>query len=408
MSLITCPQCSHQFNSDNIVREEVEKELRTKMVDWQKKREQEFSKQLQDKDALHLKQIADEKKQLQQQLEESLRKSIAGDYENRLSLLQKEKADNEEKLKESRQKELEFLKKENELKNKEADIEIQIQKQLNAEREKMSTQLKDLEKQRLEAIETDFKLRLAEKDKQIEDAKKLAEETIRKAQQGSMQLQGEVQELMLEDILQSAFPYDKIEPVGKGVRGADCMQIICNQFGQQCGKIIYESKRTKDFGSDWIEKLKADMRSTGADVAVIVTQALPKDMERFGEKDGVFICTFSEVKSLSNILRISILKTYTLTKSQEQKGDKVHMLYDYLTSNEFGDQWQAIREGFMAMRLSIQKERDAMEKLWKVREKQLEKVMINAAQIRGSIEGIAGNDAINLSLVDDNDLNLLD
>ncbi len=408
MSLITCPQCSHQFNSDNIVREEVEKELRTKMVDWQKKREQEFSKQLQDKDALHLKQIADEKKQLQQQLEESLRKSIAGDYENRLSLLQKEKADNEEKLKESRQKELEFLKKENELKNKEADIEIQIQKQLNAEREKMSIQLKDQEKLRLEAIETDFKLRLAEKDKQIEDAKKLAEETIRKAQQGSMQLQGEVQELMLEDILQSAFPYDKIEPVGKGVRGADCIQIICNQFGQPCGKIIYESKRTKDFGGDWIEKLKADMRSTGADVAVIVTQALPKDMERFGEKDGVFICSFTEVKSLSNILRISILKTFTLTKSQEQKGDKVNMLYDYLTSNEFGDQWQAIREGFMSMRLSIQKERDAMEKLWKVREKQLEKVMINAAQIRGSIEGIAGNDAINLSLVDDNDLNLLD
>src|SRR5205085_3858210 len=143
-------------------------------------------------------------------------------------------------------------------------------------------------------------------------------------------------------------------------------------------------------------------------IAVIVTQAYPKDMERFGEKDGVYVCNFAEVRSLATVLRTSILKVFALTKSQENKGDKMHMLYDYLTSNEFAAQWSAIREGFMSMRLSIQKERDAMEKLWKAREKQLEKVLLNAAHIRGSIEGIAGADAVNMSLVEDDDTLLLD
>ena len=223
-----------------------------------------------------------------------------------------------------------------------------------------------------------------------------------------MQLQGEVQELLLENILHSTFPHDKIIPVGKGVRGADCIQTICNPFGQDCGKIIYESKRTNNFSMDWIEKLKHDMRSLGADIAVIVTQTLPKDMERFGEKDGVYICTFEEVRSLATVLRLSILKTFQITKSQENKGDKMHMLYDYLTSTEFNEQWKAIREGFMSMRLSIQKERDAMEKLWKAREKQLEKVLLNAAHIKGSVEGIAGADAVNLNLLEDNNEMLFD
>src|SRR5438477_13170097 len=122
-----------------------------------------------------------------------------------------------------------------------------------------------------------------------------------------MHFQCEVQELMFENILHSTFPFDKIVPVGKGVRGADCIQIICNPFGQECGKIIYESKRTNAFSMEWIEKLKKDKRSQGADIAVIVTQTLPKDMERFGEKDEVQICTFAEVRSLASVLRNTIL-----------------------------------------------------------------------------------------------------
>ena len=273
-------------------------------------------------------------------------------------------------------------------------------------------QLKEqLQKEEIEKTsirEQEFQLREKELLKQLDDQKKLAEEMKRKADQGSMQLQGEVQELLLEEILKSTFPYDTVSEVGKGVRGADCIQTVRNNFGVEAGKIIYESKRTKDFSNEWIEKLKSDMRILGADVAIIVTQTFPKDMDRFGEKDGVYICTFSEVRSVALLLRNGLLKIYDAKKSQDNKGDKMVMLYDYLTSNEFGEQWNAIREGFMNMKLSIQRERDAMEKLWKAREKQLEKVLLNAAHIKGSVEGIAGADAVNLSISDDEEPLLLD
>jgi hypothetical protein len=349
------------------------------------------------------KRLSIEKQKLQQDLQESIRRSIASDYENRMKMLQQSCEESSEKLKEARQRELEFLQKEQRLKQKEAELEVQLQKRFNDERERLSKEIREVESQKLHQQETEFKLRLAEKEKQLEDQKRLAEEMRKKAEQGSMQLQGEVQELMLEDMLKAGFPFDRVVPVGKGIRGADCVQVICNPFGHECGKIIYESKRTAHFSNEWIEKLKADMRAQGADIAVIVTQTLPRDMERFGEKDGIYICNFAEVRSLATVLRTSILKVFALTKSQEKRGDKMNLLYDYLTSNEFSEQWKAIREGFMSMRLSIQREREQMERMWKWREKQLEKVLLNATHIRGSIEGIAGADAINLTLLEDNE-----
>lgn len=382
---ITCPRCGNEFEPNEAIRDEVQKELREQMKEWQQKKQKEFEA---------------EKVKLQKDTEEAIRKNISSDYENKLKLLEQNNKENEEKLKTARQQQLDILKKEQELKTKEAELEISVQKKLHEEREKLSGEIRKLEEQRIAAKETEFQLRLKEMEKQLEDQKKLAEEMRRKAEQGSMQLQGEVQELALEELLRTAFLFDNIEEVGKGVRGADCMQTVRNNFGQECGRIIYESKRTKDFSNDWIEKLKADMRSQGADVAVIVTQAMPKDMNHFGEKDGVWICSFSEVKAVAAILRESIIKVYNATKSVENRGDKMHLLYDYLTSAEFAEQWKAIREGFMSMKMSIQKERDAMEKLWKAREKQLEKVLLNAAHVRGSIEGIAGMNSVDLNLLE--------
>ncbi|MBI2282195.1 MAG: DUF2130 domain-containing protein [Bacteroidetes bacterium] len=388
------------------MREEIQKELRGKMADWQKKKDEEFRLkenslllQLQAKDEENRKQIEAEKKKL----EEGIRKSVVTDFENQLKMLQQTAAENEEKLKEARKQQLEFLQKEQALKTREEELQLTVQKQLLEEREKLKEQLQKEEADKLSLKEQEYQLRMKELEKQLDDQKKLAEEMRRKSEQGSMQLQGEVQELMLEELLQATFPFDKIEEVGKGVRGADCTQTVRNQFGNEAGKIIYESKRTKDFSNEWIEKLKADMRTLGADVAVIVTQAFPKDMDRFGEKEGVYICSFTEVRSVALLLRNALLKIADAKKSQDNKGDKMHMLYDYLTGSEFGEQWKAIREGFMSMKLSIQRERDAMEKLWKAREKQLEKVLLNAAHIKGSVEGIAGADAINLNLIEDTD-----
>ncbi|MEN9686584.1 MAG: hypothetical protein RLZZ28_2370 [Bacteroidota bacterium] len=412
--IITCPNCNHQFDLDDSMRDEIQKELRGQMQDWQKKKDDEFRQkemlfqqtlQAREEDALKL--IETEKKKIQDQLQHSIRKDLAADYENKLTLLQKNASDAEEKLKEARKKELEYLQKEQALKTKEEELELAVQRQLMEERTKLKELLQKEELEKSAIKDREYQLRYKELEKQLDDQKKLAEEMRRKSEQGSMQLQGEVQELMLEEMLQATYPFDKIEEVGKGVRGADCIQLVRNQLGIEAGKIIYESKRTKDFANDWIEKLKTDMRSQGADVAVIVTQAFPKDMERFGEKNGVYICSFAEVKSVSLLLRNAILKIHEARKSQENKGDKMAMLYDYLIGSEFNEQWNAIREGFLSMKQSIQRERDAMEKLWKAREKQLEKVLLNAAFIRGSVEGIAGND-VNLNLLEDNDPLLLE
>ncbi|GAA4307580.1 DUF2130 domain-containing protein [Mucilaginibacter gynuensis] len=412
---VNCPSCGYAFPIEEVMAEEYKKELRIKMQEYTRQKEDEYRKKDEEFNAKQRQQqqqfearLNTEKQELQQKLEEDLRKSIATDFENRVVLLQNNVKDTEEKLKLSRQKELEFLQREHQLKQKEEEMELAMQRKLQEQRNELSEQIRKQEAERFNLKDVEHQLKQKELEKQLEDQKKLVDEMKRKSEQGSMQLQGEVQELILEDLLRVNFPFDVIEEVGKGVRGADCVQTVRNQFGQECGRIIYESKRTKDFSMDWIEKLKKDMRGIGVDVAVIVTQCYPKGMDCFGEKDGVWICSFDEVKAVSYILRDGILKLYNLVKSQDNKGDKMHLLYDYLTSNEFGEQWKAIREGFMSMRLSIQKERDAMERLWKAREKQLEKVLLNASHIKGSIEGIAGNDVIHLSLTDDEEDYLLE
>lgn len=393
---IKCPNCGHEFEPSDSIREEVQKELRAKMSEWQKQQQQKFDLQL-----------LEEKKRTQKETEELIRKNIVADFENKLRLLEENNKDNQEKLKLAREKEIDFLKKEQALLSKEQELDLQLQKMLLEERNKLADIIRKEEAEKVSLRETEFQLKNRELEEKLEAQKRLVDEMKRKSEQGSMQLQGEAQELELEDLLRQSFPFDSIEEVGKGVKGADCMLLIRNKFGQECGKIIFESKRTKDFSDQWIEKLKADMRSQAADIAVIVTQAMPKGFERFGEKDGVWVCSFAEVKALTYVLRDSIVRIAQATTGQENKGEKMHMLYDYLTGNEFAEQWKAIREGFMSMKVSIQRERDAMEKLWKQREKQLEKVLLNAAHIRGSVEGIAGSD-VNIALLEDSPDQLTD
>jgi hypothetical protein len=405
---IKCPSCGHEFAISDALSEDVKKELREQMMSFVKKKDEEFAKkerelvqQAQLREQSIAKQFQDEKLKLQQTIEQDLRKNISADFEHKLRLLEENNKEFEEKLRISREKELNFLRQEQELKNREAELELTLQRRILEEKSKLSEEIRRLEEQRVAARETEFQMRVKELEKQLEDQKKLADEMKRKAEQGSMQLQGEIQELALEEMLRLAFPFDLVQEVGKGIRGADCIQIVRNNFGQECGKIIYESKRTKHFEKAWIEKLKADMRATAADVAVLVTQARPDQMEVFGLMDGVWVCSYSEVAALTQVLREGILKMYMAVKSQQNRGDKMHLLYDYLTSHEFGEQWKAIREGFFSIRLSIQKERDAMEKLWKAREKQLDKVLLNVAHIKGSIEGIAGSEDIQINLLDD-------
>ncbi len=419
---IKCPNCGKEFDVENVLAADIEKKLQAefqdklntslatvalekeqlvaeqKMFEEKKKQENEIFKQ----------KMEQEKTKLAAALQTELSTSIAADFEAKLKQLEQANFNNETKLKEAREKELEYLQKTKEMQDKEAELEITLQKKLQAERAQLTEQIRLQEIQKNELKESEYNLKLRELEKQLEDQVKLAEEMKRKAEQGSMQLQGEVQEQALEELLRSSYPFDIISEVGKGVKGADCIQTVRNANAQECGKIIYESKRTEHFAADWVEKLKNDMLSQGADIAVIVTKAMPKDMSQFGEKNGVYICSFKEVKSLSMVLRNAILKISESRKSQENKGEKMVSLYNYLTSQEFVGNWNAIRDGFRSLRGMLQKEREDFEKNWKKKEKQIELIIQNSLHISGSIEGIAGQDSIDMQLDNDQVDNLLE
>ena len=411
---IKCPNCGEMFDVENVLAADIEQRYQqqyqdklnqslTKVEEDKKKLEADqwvFEEKKKKENELFAQKLQQEKLRMEGELQEQLRKSISADFENKLRMLQNSNHDNEEKLKEARKKELEFLQKEQLLKNKEAELEITLQKKLQAERTILAEQIRGQENEKNLLKESNYQLKVKELEMQLNEQKKLADEMKRKAEQSSIQRQGEVQELLLESILKENFPFDIVEEVGKGIEGADCIQVVRNSSGTTCGKIIYESKRTKTWGNNWIDKLKADMRHRGADVAILVTQAFPKDMERFGERDGVWICSFTEVNSVAHLLRNGILKVYEIQKKEENKADKMVLLYNYLTGNEFKGQVEAIVEGFMAMKQSIMKERIQMEKMWKEREKQLEKVLISTSGMYGSVKGIAGASIGNIPLLD--------
>ena len=368
---IKCPNCATEFHVEDVLsadaeqrfKEKYEKQLQQSLsiVNEDKKKLEEdqrlFEEKRKKENELFQQKLQQEKLKLEEEIKLQLRKSIAGDYENQLRMLQQNAQENEEKLKSARTKELEFLKKEQELKNREQELEIELQKKLIEERNQLSIQIRKEESDRTSVKETEYQLKVKELEKKLEDQQKLAEEMKRRADQGSMQLQGEAQELLLEELLHEHFPFDSVTEVGKGVEGADCIQTVRNHTGQECGKIIFESKRTKAFNNAWVTKLKTDMRNKQADVAILVTQSYPKEMTCFGEKDGVWICSFSEVAALTTALRHTILRIAETKKSEENKGEKMQMLYSYLTGIEFRQKMETIAEGFLSLRNSIDKEK---------------------------------------------------
>ncbi|MEO6069698.1 MAG: DUF2130 domain-containing protein [Chitinophagaceae bacterium] len=412
---IKCPKCSQEFNVDEVLSANVEQKFQKQFeqklqeagaqVEAERKilaeAKQKFEENKTNENAKFLQRLKEEKTKLEAELQKELRQSISDDFENRLRHLQNLDREKDEKLKVAQQKEIEFMRKEQALKTKENELELELQKKLVLERNNLSEQIRKEEEKRFAIKEEDQKFKVKELEKQLDDQRRLTEEMKRKQEQGSMQLQGEVQELMLEEVLQEHFPYDTIGEVGKGVEGADCIQIVRNSNGAECGKIIFESKRTKSWNNVWIDKLKTDMRSKGADIAVLVTQVYPKDVKCFGIRDGVWICSFSEVASVTTALRHTIIRIAETAKAEENKGEKMQMLYGYLTGIEFRQHMETIVEGFLTMKNAISRERLQMEKLWKEREKQLERVLLSTSGLYGSIKGIAGASVGTIALLED-------
>ncbi|GHQ59597.1 DUF2130 domain-containing protein [Helicobacter pylori] len=315
---------------------------------------------------------------------EEARKNAFLEQQKGLELLQKELDEKSKQIQELHQKEAEIerLKRENN----------EAESRLKAENEKKLNEKLDLERERIEkALHEKNELKFKQQEEQLEMLRNELKNAQRKAELSSQQFQGEVQELAIEEFLRQKFPLDCIEEIKKGQRGGDCIQVVHTREFQNCGKIYYESKRTKEFQKAWVEKLKSDMREIGADVGVIVSEVLPKEMERMGLFEGVWVCSFEEFKGLSAVLREGVIQVSLAKKSQENKGDKVNLLYHYLTSSEFSMQVSAIIEGFEQLRAELEKEKNAMARIWKSREKQMEKVFEGTINMYGSIKGIMGN-----------------
>lgn len=395
---IKCPNCGTAIDVQDILAHQLEDEIKQKyqsqLAEEKHKFEKEFDSLNKAKEAFEEKKKQENElfqerldKQLKEQskaLEEKLKSKLKEEQTEQFEALQKELNEKSEQVKElNRSKaEIEKLKREkDELKEvAEAEAQKRLNEQIQLEREKIR-----------KAEEEKNELKFKEYQKKIDDQKALVEEMKRKQEQGSMQLQGEIQELAIEEWLANQFPLDTIDEIKKGARGGDCIQIVNTRTAQNCGTIYYESKRTKDFQPSWIDKFKTDIREKGANIGVLVTEVMPSDMERMGLKNGIWICNYEEFKGLSGVLRESIIQVNNALSSQENKGDKMHMLYDYLTSNTFHMQVEAIVEGFSSMKSALESEKRAMQRIWKEREKQIEKVITNTIDMHASIRGIAGN-----------------
>ena len=395
---ITCPNCGTEIDVNDILYHQVDEHLKKKYQDELQREKKVLQSQTSELEQQR-KDLEEEKRKqselLSQQVTEQLKEKEAGlrrklkkdaedEQQGALSTLREELDEKSKKLKEAHKAsaELEKLKREkDELEERlKAESEKELSNRIAAERLKISKE---------ESGKSELKLK--ELEKQLADQKKLTEEMKRKQEQGSMQTQGEVQELAIEEWLAAQFPLDDIQEIKKGERGADCLQVVHTRSRPNCGIIYYESKRTKNFQPTWIEKFKADIQDRNANIGVLVTEVMPPDMDRLGLRDGVWVCSFDEFKGLCTVLRESIIQISSAIVTQENKGDKMGMLYDYLTSNEFQMQIEGIVEGFVQMKSDLESEQRSMRGIWKKREKQIEKVLLNTTGMYGSIKGIAGN-----------------
>jgi hypothetical protein len=400
---IKCPKCATEFDIEDVLYSEVEQKIKSEnqeilkselqVVQAEKdklnKEKQDFDEKKKKENELFAQKVQQEKEKMQL----DIRKEVEKESGNKIKFLEEQTANADIKIKRLEEKELEALRLKNENDELKRNVENDKKKYLLENTPKIIKDALSKEKEQFDLEKKTLELKL-------DQQRRLIEEMERKVNQGSMQTQGEVQELLLEDLLKEYFPFDIIADVGKGVEGADCILIVKNNKGYECGKIIFESKRTKTWSNNWVDKLKHDMRSKQADFAILVSQVFPKGMDCFGEREGVWIASFKEVIGLTVALRNGIIHIAETKKSEENKGEKMQMLYNYLTGLEFRQQIEAVVEGFMSMKQSITRERIQMEKIWKEREKQLDKVLLNTSGFYGSIKGIAGASVQNIPLLE--------
>lgn len=384
--LITCPNCGHQFEMSDALSGQIREHLKAELQAEVAKREAEATRKL--------KEIAAREESLDEQVAAQLKAKLveaeaktAKQFEERYSLqmrdMQETLQQRETDLKQFREQELALRKEKRELEKAREEAELDLERKLDAERLRIRA---EAHKQ----ADEQHRLKELEKDKTISDLKTALDSMRRKAEQGSMETQGEVLEQEFENRLKAFFPFDDIAPVPKGIRGADLVHTVRTPTSSDCGVLLWEIKNTKAWGGDWISKLKQDMIDTRATLAILMSVVLPEGIERFGQVDGVWVTDPASALPLAAALREQLVALDRERQLSVGKSAKMELIYQYLAGNEFKQKIEGIVEGFTAMQEQLARERRAMEKQWKEREKQIERVIKNTVGLYGDMQGIIG------------------
>ncbi len=359
--VIICPNCQKEIPLTEAISQQIRENLHKEFEAEFVKKEKEFKEKFE--------------KEAKQKAEEA----IAIELED----LRDQITEKDEKLQKTQKAELDLRKRERVLEESKRTFELEMTRKLDEEREKIRNMT-------LEKVMEEHRLKDLEKDKKIAEMLEQIDELKRKAEQGSQQTQGEVLEIEVEDILRYKFPLDHIEPVSKGIRGADVLQKVHDQQGVCCGTIIWESKNAKSWKESWLEKLKDDQRAVRAEIAVLMTTALPKDVTNFAYINGAWVTDYTSMVGLATALRINLIQITSTKLATEGKNSKMEVLYNYLSGSEFRQKVEAIVEAFASMKKDLDQEKRAMMRIWSKREKQLDRVINNTAAMYGDMEGIIG------------------
>ncbi|CAI3939487.1 Uncharacterized conserved protein [Commensalibacter communis] len=402
--VISCPHC----HTDILLTESLAAPLVMATKQEYEHKTSEFMKKISEREQV-LRSRENELQQTKQNIAKEIEEKVACSLENEKAKLieearlklQKQNADelnrraseikelenllktNNEKLQEAQQSQAEFLKKQRELEDQKRELELTVEKRVQQNVQAIH------EKARKE-IEDNFQLKFSEKEQQIASMQRKIEELKQKAEQGSQQLQGEVQELLLEQALQSQFYMDQIAPVPKGEFGGDVLQHVLNPHGVDCGLMIWEAKRTKHWNNEWLMKLKDDQRAAKADIAIIISHALPQNVETFECIEGVWVIHPKVILPVATLLRESLIQIHFARQSAKGQETKAGMIYDYLTGTRFRQRVEAIVEAFISMQEDLNKEKKVITKQWAKREEQINRVMQSTIGMYGDLQGIVG------------------
>ncbi|WP_447971010.1 DUF2130 domain-containing protein [Nitrospira sp. M1] len=397
---IICPKCQNEIKLTESLaapllettKQDYERRLAQKDADAAKReavlgaREAAIARERETLDSQVAEKLKRERVKISAEEAKKARLEIGTDLEQKskeLSELQSVLKQRDEKLAEAQNAQVELLKKQRELDDAKRELDLTVEKRVQ---EGLTVTREQAKKEAEESLS----LKVKEKEQTISSMQKQIEELKRRAEQGSQQLQGEVQELELETLLTTKFPMDQIQPVPKGEYGGDVLQRVVSGFGQPCGTILWESKRTKNWSDGWLTKLREDQRQAKAEIAVIVSQALPKDVETFELLDGVWVTHPKAALPVAIVLRHTLMEVASARQASEGQQTKMEMVYQYLMGPRFRQRVQAIVEGFTSMQEDLDKERKVIMKQWAKREEQIERVMQSTVGMYGDLQGIAG------------------